>query len=326
MTVENTENKEIYSGNGTTYRWPITFETSGVEASEIKVYRTDSDGVSTLLTSNYEVDLNALEVIYPTPASGLDPVPTGEGVVILRALSLNQELDLKNQGTLNAENLEDGFDRVVMMIQQVQEQVDRTPQADVSESGEDSAVAALLEEVRDARDDAEDSANAAAASANSAATSATNASASATAADTSKTAAQAAQVAAEAAAATVSGLQRKIVVFTIDMTTASGLQAVSGTTFTPKLAIFFAAETTASMLNSWGFDDGTSRVCIYNRGNQSGAGNNRFASTVSILADQSASANYQGYVDSFNSTGCIINWTKSGAATGTLTIAALFLG
>lgn len=50
---------------------------------------------------------------------------TGYSVVIKRVLPLTQETDIRNQGESYQESIEDQFDRLVLICQQQQEQIDR---------------------------------------------------------------------------------------------------------------------------------------------------------------------------------------------------------
>lgn len=169
MTTQSTNNKDIYTFNGVTTEWPITFETNGISADEILLYHTDADGASVLVTENYTVDLDALKVVYPSVASGLPAYEASDGgVVLLRTVDLLQGTDFKNQGPLPAEVIELSLDRFSYALAQLQEQLDRTAQADVSGSDADPEVAALLAAVAEARDDAEDAAASALASKNAA--------------------------------------------------------------------------------------------------------------------------------------------------------------
>ena len=122
MTVPSIVSKVSYSGDGVTYNWPITFEISGVSSSEIKLYLVDTAGLSTLVMSNYTVDLNVPEVVYPVTGT---PIAAGYEVIVVREIALKQEIDYKNQGALPAETIEQGMDRLTMMVQQTQEQLDR---------------------------------------------------------------------------------------------------------------------------------------------------------------------------------------------------------
>ncbi len=192
MTVESTSNKDTYTGNGSTREWPITFDINGIVSTEIKVYKTViATGISTLITSGYEVDLLVPQVIYPTVISGLDPIDTDHEVLLVRVLEEKQDTDYKNQGSLPAETIEEGQDRLVMMIQQLQEEINRSFQVDISEDTSDlqtlydtlNAAVASAEAAQSGAETAETNAetaetNAATSEAN-AATSETNAAASA---------------------------------------------------------------------------------------------------------------------------------------------------
>ncbi len=163
MTLSSTNLKDTYDADGVTRDWPITFPIDGVSETEIEFYVTDTDGNSVLTTNGVEVDLSAVKVVYPTEASGLDILTTGS-VVLLRNLPLKQEnIDVENQGNIPLTSIEAEFDRVVMMVQQTQEEVDRCIKGDVSNEGYD--LDDLQEDLDDAVDDAETSAAEAAASA-----------------------------------------------------------------------------------------------------------------------------------------------------------------
>jgi len=150
--LSSTNNREDYDGDGATRDWPITFPVTGIESDEITVYYVEADGTENLLSSSYEVDLTAPEVTYPTVASGLPVLTTAESIVILRELDLLQEIDYKNQGTLPAETIETGLDRLTMMVQQLDEEVGRCVQVSVSDS---TTPAELLQLLEDAVADAE---------------------------------------------------------------------------------------------------------------------------------------------------------------------------
>jgi hypothetical protein len=56
---------------------------------------------------------------------------TGWDIVLRRVRPLTQETDIRNQGDYYPEGIEDEFDSLVMMAQQLQEQIDRCVQAGV---------------------------------------------------------------------------------------------------------------------------------------------------------------------------------------------------
>lgn len=111
----------------------------------------------------------------------------------------------------------------------------------------------------------------------------------------------------------------KIGSFTRLTTLESSTQAVTGVGFAPEVVIFFAGED-ASDEFSVGFDDGT------NKGSFGlNAGNYRVITTHSIYDYQVAGALYQGKVNSMDSDGFTIGWTKTGSPIGTLTVLYLAL-
>lgn len=127
MTVPTTSNREQYSGNGVATVFAYNFKI--FENSDLTVILTDTDNVDTtlILDTDYSVsgagDANG-NIIYPVSGS---PLATGEKLTILREIPLTQETDLRNQGAWNPEVVEDEFDREVMISQQIQEELNRTP-------------------------------------------------------------------------------------------------------------------------------------------------------------------------------------------------------
>jgi hypothetical protein len=110
--------------------------------------------------------------------------------------------------------------------------------------------------------------------------------------------------------------------FTIDMTTASGTQTVSGVGFTPKACVFFAVcHGTTNM--SMGVDDGATHATQEDINPASTGCYGSALLNTSIYAFVAADKQYTGYVSAFNSDGFVITWTKTGLPTGTLTVCYL---
>lgn len=204
MTISSSNNKDIYTGNGSNRVFSITFPVTDVSSNEILIYKVNENGFSTLVEANYTLDLNALTVTYPTVVSGLPVLTSSEQIVILRQLNLTQGLDLRNQGSVAAEDMEASLDRLTMITQQLQEQIDRASLTDVSQDSGDTDIDAILAEMNDLLDAVQTSASTASSyksAALDAATSATaNAASSLTSANTASSAAAAALVSANTAA------------------------------------------------------------------------------------------------------------------------------
>lgn len=153
MTVSKDYNKHIYEGNGLTVDWPYDFDlpltSSGdPDTSLIHVYLTDPDGTVTEVTTGYSIDSETGTLTYPT--SG-DPLESGVKLTILRLLDVRQQFfDPSNQANLYPETLEDNTDRLVMMVQQLQEETDRAVKVSVSTDLETEDITA--EGIFEARD------------------------------------------------------------------------------------------------------------------------------------------------------------------------------
>ena len=121
MTVQKNLVKNIYVGNGSTTQFPITFDVNTEHPEYIHVYLTNDDN-STTETENFTVNLTAKTVTYPKEGQ---PLATGKKLVIMRELPLQQLLDLINQGDFFADDIEQAFDDLTMITQQLSEKLAR---------------------------------------------------------------------------------------------------------------------------------------------------------------------------------------------------------
>jgi hypothetical protein len=123
---------------------------------------------------------------------------------------------------------------------------------------------------------------------------------------------------------TTYSLSHKIGSFTIDTTTATGTQAVTGVGFEPDVLLFLACQDNSDEL-SIGWDDGTTKGSLA----YEGTGTVWRISTSYSIRDIEATAGgglyYEGVVNSMDSGGFTIGWTRTGAPSGTLTIVYLAL-
>ncbi len=121
MTVQKNLVKNIYVGNGSTTQFPITFDVNTEHPEYIHVYLTNDDNITTE-TENFTVNLTAKTVTYPKEGQ---PLATGKKLVIMRELPLQQLLDLINQGDFFADDIEQAFDDLTMIAQQLSEKLAR---------------------------------------------------------------------------------------------------------------------------------------------------------------------------------------------------------
>lgn len=122
MTVQKDVTKNIYVGNGSTRTFPFTFECPAEHPEYIKVYLMQDDGTA-LATSDYQLDMDARQITYPSSGAAL---PEGKKLVIMRELPLQQMMNLVNNGPYFAEDIETAFDETVMAMQQIAEKLNRT--------------------------------------------------------------------------------------------------------------------------------------------------------------------------------------------------------
>ena len=132
MTVQNTIVKNVYVGNGSTTVFPFTFECN--KAEHIQAFVKDAAG-NISSTTNFKVDLEQKNLTYPNTG---EPLAKGDKLIILRQLPLQQLLNLLNQGPFYAEDIEETFDEVVMMLQQMTERIGRSLAVSIDIDAENS--------------------------------------------------------------------------------------------------------------------------------------------------------------------------------------------
>jgi hypothetical protein len=202
MTLENQTASVTGLGNAAATSFPFS-PMVAYASTDIEVYHYTSAGVETLLAvgtgaANYAVVVASYpgtgSVTYP--ADAVTPMASGEKIVIRRVLTIEQTLDLENQGGFYPEDVETALDKMGMRILELDESVGRALK--LPRSGDTNVVAGVYtgtDVTVDAKgritaissNDISADVAAAATSAAGAATSATAASTSATAASTSAT-------------------------------------------------------------------------------------------------------------------------------------------
>ena len=124
MTVANTNVSSSYNANGETREWNLGFSYNST-LSGLSIVVTHSDGSSTTVTSNYELDGTVLT--YPTVESELDPLPVGDVITITRVTPITQAINLTQQGPLDSEVLESGFDKNTLISQEIANRLNLVP-------------------------------------------------------------------------------------------------------------------------------------------------------------------------------------------------------
>ena len=152
MTLASSKARDRYQGNGAAKEFPVTF--TFIEHEELKVLHTAQDGTESLLQLDEDFSVvggngETGAVFYPKGGGAL--LATGEYLTIIRNMRLTQGLDLVNQGSFDADLVEQEFDRSRMIDQQLQEQLDRAVKV---APGGGISPEDLVSEIRAARDSA----------------------------------------------------------------------------------------------------------------------------------------------------------------------------
>jgi len=133
MTVANTSNVVKFNGNSSTTSFPFTFAVFAT--GDVVVVRTSATAVETeqTVTTHYTVTINSDQDGNPGgTVTMLTAPPSGEKLTVYRDIASIQGVDLANQGTFYPEVIEDAFDRLTMLVQELEERGNRSPLLPVS--------------------------------------------------------------------------------------------------------------------------------------------------------------------------------------------------
>lgn len=128
MTVTTTVNQNLYNADGSTFTFPYSFKITS--SSDLDVY-VDSDGTGLVLRTlggGGPYDYTVTGVGNPTGGNVIlnsAPPVRPSAVLLYREVQINQESDYVNGDGFNQEVLESDLDRVVMILQQLDEKVGR---------------------------------------------------------------------------------------------------------------------------------------------------------------------------------------------------------
>lgn len=134
MTVASTSNRVDYTGNGSTTVFSFSFRI--FEAADLVVTKADTNGVETTLVLNTDYTVTGAGSYTGGNVTLSTALTNGHALTIQRVLDITQETDLRNQGQFFAETHEDVFDRMVMIGQQLQEQIDRAAKLPVTNTSD----------------------------------------------------------------------------------------------------------------------------------------------------------------------------------------------
>lgn len=146
MTIKTQLTKAHFQGNGAATEWPLPFPV--LQPEHVHIIETDnSGGEDTEITENYQVigcGTDDVRVVFPLSGS---PLAAGKKLTIYRALPFTQELDLENNAAFDAEAIETRFDNLVMQVQQIAEEVERSVKVAVTSEEEAPTAEEIYEQV-----------------------------------------------------------------------------------------------------------------------------------------------------------------------------------
>jgi len=149
MTISTQVTKRIYQGNNLTREWEIDFPL--LSPQDLQVYITSAEGEETLLTSGYALNASATILTYPTIESGLPPLASGATITLVRTTPQTQQMDLIRQGDLDAEALEQAYDKLTLLVQELKEVLARCIKYPVSSAVNTTDSESFLRKIDEAR-------------------------------------------------------------------------------------------------------------------------------------------------------------------------------
>ncbi len=125
-TVADASSRAEFSCNGSTTTFDFTYRI--IDTSDILLYhRVDSTGAQTLLTEVTDYSLSATNNDYSSGGTITTVATYASGItlVAIRDIPDSQEATLSDSGVLRLAALEDAYDKLTMLIEQQQEEIDR---------------------------------------------------------------------------------------------------------------------------------------------------------------------------------------------------------
>lgn len=143
MAIDSAVSRNTYTGNGATSTYPVTFTFPEDEPESLELTVQDLDGVEyeLALTTDFLVtqNTNLTGSISLVNASQTwltaGKLKSGYTLVIRRVIEIIQETEIRNQGEFFPEVHEAVFDRLTMVDQQQQDEIDRSLKLPETETG-----------------------------------------------------------------------------------------------------------------------------------------------------------------------------------------------
>jgi hypothetical protein len=131
MTVSSTVYKADSTGNGVTTEFTIPFDLQ--DESQVLVTKVSAAGVETILVLNTDYTVSGIGTA-SRKITLTTALPTGERVIRSPNISLTQSVDYVEGDDFPAETHEAAIDKLTLICQQLQEQLNRTVKLDISDA------------------------------------------------------------------------------------------------------------------------------------------------------------------------------------------------
>ena len=135
--IETTITKIQYDADGVQRRWSIPFQYA--DAKHISIYTKVGEEPTVKVVDNYDIDEDDSVVIYPTVASGQEPIAAGTKIIIARETPETQ-LEDASQVHFTSKDVERGLDKLTMITQELSTTASETMEvaADTFEAAEEA--------------------------------------------------------------------------------------------------------------------------------------------------------------------------------------------
>jgi hypothetical protein len=155
MAIVNEDTKVKVSGDGSTREFSFGFKI--YQKSDLTVYLIDKDTEEIdekTLTTDYKVSIDTTGEGGTVEFVTLNPPSSDEWVFMFSALDYTQNVVLPTDGAFREKKVSDGLDRIVRLVQQVKEQVDRAIVIPPYDEDDPPDFAELIEVAAEAAQDA----------------------------------------------------------------------------------------------------------------------------------------------------------------------------
>ena len=147
MTVSIAQTKVLYTGNGQTTQWDIPFPF--LDKNDLKVYVVGEYASTQLLTTDYSVDETLSKLTYPLQTNGVAPLPSNQKLLIMRSTPMKQETAFDAQDVLDPSVLEKGYDKAMLIAQELSEQMQRAIKVSADQDATDKTLEEYFQELEE---------------------------------------------------------------------------------------------------------------------------------------------------------------------------------